>query len=77
MSAVEFGHLSWRPPFEGAERVAEDEQLGFDIRYFGDNTCYASDPFAEMRAAAEATSTIKLATGVTNTVTRHPSAVAT
>lgn len=76
MTRVEFGHLSWCPPFQGAELAAEDEELGFDIRYFGDNTCWTSDPFAELRAAAEATTRIKLATGATNTVTRHPSAVA-
>ena len=38
---------------------------------------FVSDAFAEMRAAAEATTTIKLATGTTNFVTRHPSVVAT
>ena len=74
---VEFGHVSFCPPFRGAELAAEDEALGFDIRYFGDNTSVASDPFAELRTAAQATTHIKLATGSTNTVTKHPAVVAT
>jgi 5,10-methylenetetrahydromethanopterin reductase len=74
---IEFGHVNFVPPFKGAEYAREDEQLGFDIRYFGENSCFTTDAFAEMRAAAEATTRIKLATGTTNMVTRHPSVVAT
>jgi 5,10-methylenetetrahydromethanopterin reductase len=74
---IEFGHVSFCLPFQGAALAREDEELGFDIRYFGENSCFASDPFAELRAAAAATTRIKLATGATNMVTRHPSVVAT
>jgi 5,10-methylenetetrahydromethanopterin reductase len=74
---VEFGHCSWAPPFEGPRFALEDEELGFDLRYFGDNTCMQPDVFAELRDAARATTRIKLGTAVTNTVTRDPSAVAT
>ncbi len=74
---MEIGHLSWAPTLEGADLAKEDEALGFDIRYFGDNTCMHSDVYSELRDAARATSRIKLATGITNTLTRHPSAVAT
>jgi 5,10-methylenetetrahydromethanopterin reductase len=74
---MEIGHLSWAPSFEGAELAKEDEALGFDIRYFGDNTCMHTDVYSEMRDAARATTRIKLGTGITNTLTRHPSAVAT
>jgi 5,10-methylenetetrahydromethanopterin reductase len=76
-SVIEFGHVSFCPPFQGAAVALEDEQLGFDIRYFGENSCFSSDMFAEMRSAAEATTTIRLAAGATNMVTRHPSVVAT
>ena len=55
----------------------EDEDLGFDTHYFGDNTCINSDIFAELRDAAKATKKIRIATGVTNTVTRDASTVAT
>jgi 5,10-methylenetetrahydromethanopterin reductase len=74
---IEFGKLFWSAPFEGNTTFAEDEAFGFDIRYIGDNSCFASDPFAELRAGALTTSKIKLAVGCTNTVTRHPSVVAT
>ena len=73
---IEFGHVDFCPPLQGAALAAEDEALGFDIRYFGDNTAFAADPLAELRDAARATSRIKLAVGSTNTVTRHPAVVA-
>jgi 5,10-methylenetetrahydromethanopterin reductase len=73
---MEFGLLGWAPPFEGARIAKESEDLGFDIRYFGENTCFWPDTFGELRDAARATKRIKLAVGVTNTVTRHPSAIA-
>jgi 5,10-methylenetetrahydromethanopterin reductase len=75
-SEVTFGHVSWCPPFHGAELARANELLGFDVQYFGDNSCVGSDPFAELREAASATETISLATGVTNFITRHPSVVA-
>ena len=74
---MEIGHLTWAPTLEGPALAQEDERFGFDIRYFGDNTCMHSDVFSELRDAARATSKIKLGTSVTNTLTRHPSAVAT
>ena len=73
---MEIGHLTWAPTLEGPALAQEDERFGFDIRYFGDNTCMHSDVFSELRDAARATSKIKLGTSVTNTLTRHPSAVA-
>jgi 5,10-methylenetetrahydromethanopterin reductase len=61
----------------GAAMAKSYEDLGFDICYFGDNSCFAPDTFGELRDAARATTRIKIATGVTNTVTKHPSWVAT
>jgi 5,10-methylenetetrahydromethanopterin reductase len=74
---MEIGHLTWAPTLEGPALAQEDERFGFDIRYFGDNTCMHDDVFSELRDAARATTKIKLGTSVTNTLTRHPSAVAT
>ena len=51
---MEIGHLSWAPSFRGPELALEDEALGFDIRYFGDNTCMHTDVYSEMRDAARA-----------------------
>ncbi len=73
---IEFGHGGWASPFQGATLAREDEEFGFDTRYFGENYCFNSDVFSELRDAARATKRIKLATGVTNTVTKHPSVVA-
>lgn len=73
---MQFGFVTWCPPFQGAALGAESEELGFDVQYFGDNQCLTSDTFSELRAAAQATTRIKLATGVTNLVTRHPAVVA-
>jgi hypothetical protein len=45
---VEFGHLIWGAPFEGATMADHDEEMGFDIRYVGDNTSTNSDVCAEI-----------------------------
>jgi 5,10-methylenetetrahydromethanopterin reductase len=74
--SLEFGNVLFCPPLQGGRLAAEDEALGFDIRYFGDNSCYGSDPFVELREAARTTSRIRLAVGATNFVTRHPSVIA-
>src|SRR5438045_2232117 len=60
---VEFGHCTIAPPLQGAALALEDEQLGFDIRYFGDNHSLHPDPFVALFDAAHATTRIKLATG--------------
>jgi 5,10-methylenetetrahydromethanopterin reductase len=53
---------------------AEDE--GWDGIGIGDSQNLAADPFAELALAAAATSRIRLATAVTNPVTRHPAVAA-
>ena len=74
--SVQFGNVAFCPPLQGGRLAAEDEALGFQIRYFGDNSCYGSDPFAELRDAAGTTSRIRLAVGATNFVMRHPAVIA-
>jgi len=44
---VEFGHCTIAPPLEGAALALEDEQLGFDIRYFTGTTT----PFIRIRSS--------------------------
>ena len=56
-------------------RQAEDE--GWDGIGLVDSQNLAGDPYVELAMAASATSTIQLATGVTNPVTRHPAVAAT
>jgi 5,10-methylenetetrahydromethanopterin reductase len=73
---VDFGIVSFCPPLQGAPLAAQAEELGFGIRYFGENPSYGSDPFAELRDAAAATRRIRLAVGATNFVIRHPAVIA-
>jgi 5,10-methylenetetrahydromethanopterin reductase len=76
VAGLQFGNVSFCPPLQGGRLAAEDEALGFHIRYFGENTSDGSDPFAELREAARATSRIRLAVGATNFVIRHPAVIA-
>jgi 5,10-methylenetetrahydromethanopterin reductase len=73
---MRFGRVTFCPPLQGPALAAEAEQLGFQIQYLGENASYGSDPFAELRDAAGATTQIKLAVGATNFVLRHPAVVA-
>src|SRR5258708_16341608 len=56
-------------------RRAEDE--GWDGIGLVDSQNLAGDPYVELGLAAAATSSIGLATAVTNPLTRHPAAAAT
>lgn len=58
-----------------AARRAEDE--GWDGIGLVDSQNLAGDPYIELALAAHATTTLKLATAVTNPLTRHPAAMAT
>jgi len=62
------------------DRVALDavhaEEYGFDGLTAGDNQCRNGDVFITLALAAEATSRLKLGTGVTIPLTRHPAVVA-
>lgn len=75
-SRIEVGHVSLAPVSTAAQQAQDDEGLGFDVEYFGDNQILRPDVFQQLRDAVAATSTIRLATGVTNMVTRHPSVIA-
>jgi len=52
------------------------EELGFSHVWIGDSHLIWREAYVNMAAAALNTSTIKLGTGVTNPLTRHPSVVA-
>ena len=56
-------------------RQAEDE--GWDGLGLVDSQNLAGDPFVELALAAGVTTTLRLATAVTNPVTRHPAVMAT
>jgi 5,10-methylenetetrahydromethanopterin reductase len=56
-----------------AERA---EQLGWDGITFTDSQNLVGDPFVAVALAAAATARLRFATGVTNSYTRHPAALA-
>lgn len=53
------------------------EAAGWDGWALVDSQNLAPDPYVHLGLAAAATTTLKLATGVTNPITRHPAAAAT
>ncbi|ASR35238.1 5,10-methylene tetrahydromethanopterin reductase [Prauserella marina] len=61
---------------EVAEAVALSERKGFDTAWIADSQLLWRDVFATMALAADRTEHIRLASAVTNFVTRHPSVVA-
>lgn len=68
-SIPEVGISTWL-----AERA---EAAGWDGISFTDSQNLVGDPFVAMAVAAQATSTLKFMTGVTNAATREPAALAT
>ena len=66
-----------RPVPGRARRLAQAlEEEGWDGISFTDSQCLSGDVFVAMTAAAMTTIQIKLATGVTNPATRHPTVTA-
>lgn len=74
--SVEFGVTGFYPLFDGANRAALAEQMGFDIQGFSENHARAPDCFGEMRDAIHRTSRIRLACGPVNFLTRNPGVIA-
>src|SRR6266545_1857965 len=60
-----------------AAQAERAEQVGWDGVAFTDSQNLIGDPFVAAALAAQATTTLRFATGVTNAYTRHPAALAT
>src|SRR5882762_3584031 len=74
---MRFGFFFWPYTPEYTARMARlGEELGFDLVGIADTPGNALDPWVAMTLAAAATSRVRLATCVTNLVTRHPSITA-
>ena len=74
---MRFGFFFWPYTPEYTTRLARlGEELGFDMVGIADTPGNAMDPWVAMTLAASATSRVRLATCVTNLVTRHPSITA-
>ena len=69
--------ISQREPItHNVEVVQHAEKLGFDSVWIADVQLSMKDCFTALTLCAVNTSTIKLGTGVTNPITRHPSIIA-
>jgi len=64
------------PILHNVEVVQQAEALGFDSAWIADVQLSMKDCFTALALCAVNTSTIKLSTGVTNPITRHPSILA-
>lgn len=74
---MRFGFFFWPYTPDYTARMARlGEDLGWDLVGIADTPGNALDPWVAMTLAAQATSTVPLATCVTNLVTRHPSITA-
>ena len=74
---MRFGFFFWPYTPEYTTRMARlGEEHGFDMVGIADTPGNAMDPWVAMTLAASATSRIRLATCVTNLVTRHPAITA-
>jgi 5,10-methylenetetrahydromethanopterin reductase len=73
---VDVGLLPQESVSETAALAARAEELGFGGVWVADSHHVFRDAFAALALCAERTRTIRLATGVSNPVTRHPAALA-
>src|SRR5947208_13607096 len=74
---MRFGFYFGPYPPEYTTRMARlGDEYGFDMVGIADTPANAMDPWVAMTLAASATSRVRLATCVTNLVTRHPSITA-
>jgi 5,10-methylenetetrahydromethanopterin reductase len=63
-------------PRAAAEAAAQLEAEGWDGGTVADTQCITVDPYVTMALCAARTTRLKLQTGVTNTLTRHPAVTA-
>lgn len=68
--------LSFVPATEFPDLAFHYEKYGWDGLLAADSQNLTGDPFAAISVAAGMTRTLRLGTGVTNPVTRHPAALA-
>ncbi len=77
---MKFSCMIWPHSGTGIEpvvRLAQSaEECGFETVYIGDSQMIWNDVWVSLGACAMATERVRLGTGVTNTITRHPSVTA-
>ena len=73
---IEFATAAFATPGRCVPTAVAAERAGFDIVHVTDSQCLRGDVYTQLMLCGQATSTIRLATGVTNPLTRHPSVTA-
>jgi 5,10-methylenetetrahydromethanopterin reductase len=73
---IGLGLFPTEPPARVVELVRLAEELGYACAYIGDSQMIWREAYVILGAAALATQRIRLATGVTNPMTRDPSVIA-
>jgi 5,10-methylenetetrahydromethanopterin reductase len=73
---VELWTLAVGLPHSTVRQARQAEEEGWDGIGVVDSQNLAADPYVEMVLAAQATSTLKIGTAVTNPLTRHPAVTA-
>jgi 5,10-methylenetetrahydromethanopterin reductase len=73
---VEFWRAGGSMNFTSMEAARKIEGEGWDGQMFMDSQSLSADPYVSMGAWAVATQRLKLSTGVTNPLTRHPAVTA-
>lgn len=78
MTGLRFGVLvqAVDPPGEFAALVRRVEELGFDHLWVADSSLHARCAFSYLALAAVSSTRLRLGTGITHPVTRHPAVVA-
>ena len=76
MTTVELGILIMPFPGRAVPAALAAEQDGYDVALFPDSPNLFGETFTQLALVAAATDTIKLGTGVTNPITRHPATTA-
>ena len=73
---IEFATAAFATPGKCVPTAVAAERAGFDIVHVTDSQCLRGDVYTQLMLCGQATSTIRLATGVTNPLTRHPAVTA-
>ncbi|MDH3991158.1 MAG: LLM class flavin-dependent oxidoreductase [Gammaproteobacteria bacterium] len=76
MASFHIGILPNRPISDFVDWIARADALGFSGVWVADSQSVFRDAYMALTLFADRTSNMKLATGVTNTLTRHPAVLA-
>jgi len=74
--SFDIGILPNRPVYECLELARAAEDFGYGGVWLADSQCVMRDAYTILSLIAMQTSSIRVATGVTNAITRHPSVLA-